>query len=85
MAGLLDLGNAPFLGVKIAVGAIAAIVLSHWGHYKIARYGITVTLAIYLGLMVIHIFTGLTAFGLITDAMIDNASSMTTVVFALIN
>jgi len=84
MAGLLDLGNAPFLAVKIAVGAVAALVLSYWGHMKLARYGVTITLAVYLGLMVIHLFTGLSAVGLITDAMIENVSSVTNVVFAFI-
>lgn len=67
MAGLLDMGNAPFLTVKVMVGAVAAIVLSHWGNLKIAQYGLTVALAIYLGLMGVHFFTGLTAFGYISE------------------
>ena len=67
MAGLLDMGNAPFLTVKIAVGAIAAIVLSRWGNLKVAQYGLTAALAIYLCLMGIHFFTGLSAFGYISE------------------
>src|SRR3954462_14096246 len=67
MAGLLDMGNAPFLTVKIMVGAFAAIVLSRWGDRKIAQYGLTITLAIYLGLMAVHFFTGLSAFGYISN------------------
>ena len=31
MASLLDIGNGPFLTVKIAMGAVAAIVLVRWG------------------------------------------------------
>mgnify|MGYP000409792410 CR=1 FL=1 len=85
MAGLLDLGNAPFLTVKIAVGATAALVLSYWGHLKLARYGVTITLAVYLGLMVIHMFTGLSAFGLISDSMIESFTSVTSVAFAFAN
>lgn len=85
MAGLLDLGNAPFLAVKITVGAITALVLSYWGHMKLARYGVTITLAVYLGLMVIHIFTGLSAIGLLSDSMIDSFTSVTNVAFAFVN
>lgn len=70
MAGLLDMGNAPFLIVKVLVGATAAIVLSHWGNLKIARYGLTITLAVYLGLMCVHVFTGLSAFGYISEQLI---------------
>jgi hypothetical protein len=67
MAFFLDMGNAPFLTVKIAVGTTAAAVLSRWGSYKIAQYGLTVTLAIYLALMGIHFVTGLSAFGYISE------------------
>ncbi len=63
MASLLDIGNAPFLGVKIAIGAVAAFVLLRWGAKPLARYGLAVALAVYIGLMVVHLFTGLTAFG----------------------
>ena len=55
MAGLLDIGNGPFLGVKIAIGAIAAIVLYRWGNRPLARYGLAVALAVYIGLMGIHL------------------------------
>lgn len=75
MAGLLDMGNAPFLTVKILVGAVAAIVLSHWGNLKIAQYGLTITLAIYLGLMAIHFFTGLSAFGYISANFLSEFGS----------
>jgi hypothetical protein len=67
MAGLLDMGNAPFLLVKVAVGAIAAIVLWRWRDLRIARYGLTLALIVYVGLMGVHFVTGLSAFGYISD------------------
>jgi hypothetical protein len=67
MAHLLDMGNVPFLTVKIMVGAAAAAVLSRFGYLRLAQYGLTVALAVYLGLMGIHFFTGLSAFGFISN------------------
>ncbi len=74
MASLLDIGNGPFLIVKIAMGIIAAFVLYRWGSRPLARYGLAVALAIYVGLMGIHIFTGLAAFGVVSNTTIDNIS-----------
>jgi len=62
MAHLLDIGNGPFLIVKIAIGAFAAVVLCKWGNRRTARYGLAVALSVYIGLMGIHLFTGLSAF-----------------------
>ena len=76
MAGLLDLGNTPFLTVKIMVGVLAVIVLSRWKSLKLAQYGLTITLAIYLGLMGIHFFTGLSAFGFISDNFFRELSAI---------
>jgi Domain of unknown function (DUF5658) len=67
MASLLDIGNAPFLGVKIAIGTAAALVLIRWGNRPLARYGMVVALAVYFGLMGIHLFTGLSAFGYVSN------------------
>ncbi len=72
MASLLDIGNGPFLGVKIAIGAIAAIVLFKWGNRPLARYGLSVALAVYIGLMGIHLFTGLAAFGYVSNTAIHD-------------
>lgn len=83
MSGLLDLGNAPFLAVKTAIGALAAIVLWRWGNLRLARFGLTVVLAIYIGLMGIHLFTGLSACGLVSENMINNLSVWTRHCFAL--
>jgi hypothetical protein len=85
MAKLLDIGNLPFLGVKIAMGAFAAIVLLHWGHRPLAKYGMTLVLAIYVGLMGIHMFTGLAALGISSNLMFDFLSDLPRQAFAAIN
>ena len=61
MASLLDIGNGPFLAVTVA-----AVVLIRWGSRPLAKYGLSVALAIYIGLMGIHLFTGLAAFGYVS-------------------
>lgn len=67
MATLLDIGDMPFLMVKLAVGGLAALVLWNWGHLRLAKYGLSLALMLYAGLMGIHFFTGLSAIGLITQ------------------
>lgn len=84
MASLLDMGDMPFLIVKIVVGATAAIVFSYWGHMRLAKFGLTVVLAIYLGLMTIHFFTGLTAFGIVSAATVNEIKIFTNSIFALV-
>jgi Domain of unknown function (DUF5658) len=63
MAGLLDIGDAPFLAVKILMGGLTVAVVALWGNRKVARYGLSLALGAYLGLMVIHGLTGLSAVG----------------------
>lgn len=70
MATLLDIGIFPFLAVKIAVGAVASVTLWRWGNLKLAKYGLAATLTLYVGLMCVHLFTGLAAFGLISENFI---------------
>lgn len=84
MAGLLDIGNAPFLIVKIVIGAVAAIVLYRWGNRPLARYGLAVALAVYIGLMGIHIFTGLSAFGYVSNTFLQDLGSLHGHLLALI-
>ena len=67
MATLLDLGNTPFLAVKIAMGGVTAFVLWRWYDFKLAKYGLALGLVVYIGLMAIHLFTGLSAVGLLTE------------------
>lgn len=68
MAGLLEIGYIPFLTVKLTLGALAALVLLHWGNLRLARYGLTLALALYISLMGIHLVTGLSAFGFISES-----------------
>ena len=63
MARLLDLGDAPFIFVKLFVGAFAAYVLYRCSRYKLAQHGMTVVLGLYLALMVVHAATGMSALG----------------------
>lgn len=77
MAGLIDIGYTPFLIVKMTIGALAALVLWRWGNLRIARYGLTLALFLYISLMGIHFVTGLSAFGLISQAMINDFSRWT--------
>jgi hypothetical protein len=70
MAELLNVGNFPFLMVKVAIGAVAAVVFFKYSNNRLAQSGLTVSLAIYLGLMGIHLFTGLSAIGYVSDNFI---------------
>jgi hypothetical protein len=83
MASLLDIGNGPFLAVKIAMGTVAAIVLIRWGSRPLARYGLSVALAIYIGLMGIHLFTGLAAFGYVSADQIKEFTEIPGQLFAM--
>ena len=76
MAGLLDIGNFPFLIVKIAIGSIAAIVLYRWGNRPLARYGLAVALAVYIGLMGIHLLTGLSAYGYVSNTFLQDLGTI---------
>lgn len=63
MARLLEMGDAPFMVVKVLVGAFAAYVLYRCSRYKLARRGLTLVLGLYVGLMVVHAATGMSALG----------------------
>jgi hypothetical protein len=71
MATLLDIGDMPFLAVKVAIGAITAVVLWRWRNLRLAKYGLGLALMIYCGLMGIHFVTGLSAFGLISENFLN--------------
>jgi len=63
MARILSLGEAPFLGFKLVVGALAAYVLYRCAHLPLAQRGMRLVLGIYLVLMMIHAATGFSALG----------------------
>lgn len=75
MANLLDMGNMPFLSVKLIIGAVTAIVLWNWKNLRVAQYGLTIALAVYLGVMAVHLMTGLSAFGYLSDAFIHDCAA----------
>src|SRR4051794_24896356 len=74
MAPLLETGDFTFLAVKLAIGTLAAMVLLRWSDLPVARHGLTAALVVYVGLMGVHLFTGLSAFGYITHAEIEAIS-----------
>lgn len=82
MASLLEIGNGPFLGVKIAIGLVATVVLLRSRNQALARFGLAVALAVYLGLMVIHLFTGLAAAGVVSNTQIHELANWPTQFFA---
>lgn len=63
MATILDIGELPFLAVKLGMGAITVIVLYYGSTYRIARIGATTALVVYFGVIASHILTGFAVFG----------------------
>jgi hypothetical protein len=84
MARLLDMGDGPFLLVKIGIGLLASVVLLRWSNRRLARYGLTVALAVYIGLMGVHIFTGLSAFGVVSNATLQHLTELPGQMLALV-
>ncbi|MGB7203507.1 MAG: DUF5658 family protein [Pyrinomonadaceae bacterium] len=76
MASLLDIGSLPFLGVKIAMGTVTAIVLLKSRNHPLARYGVAIALGVYIGLMGIHLFTGLAAAGVVSNSQIQELANL---------
>ena len=63
MARALEHSELTFLGVKLAIGAIAAYILYRCAHLPVARHGLSLVVGIYLMLMVVHAATGCVALG----------------------
>ena len=63
MSQLLKIGDTPFLMIKLAIGAFAALTLYKCSHLPIARQGMRLVLTIYLALMLLHLVTGMSALG----------------------
>jgi len=63
MNQLLMLGDAPFMLVKLAIGAFAAYMLYRASHLALARRGMRLVLTIYGLLMMVHFATGMFALG----------------------
>lgn len=84
MAGLLDNGNFIFLLAKISMGAITALVILRWGDRPLARYGMALALTVYIGVMGVHLFTGLAAFGYLSNFLIDHPAPFYNHLFAFL-
>jgi hypothetical protein len=63
MGQLLRVGDAPFMLVKLAVGAFAGYTLYRCSHLPLARRGMRLVLTVYLALMLAHAATGMSALG----------------------
>lgn len=63
MASLLNQGEAPFLSVKLVIGALAGYTLYRFSEIPIARRGMKLVLGIYIALMIVHVATGFSALG----------------------
>ena len=63
MNRLIDIGDAPFLIIKLAIGAFAAYTLYRCAHLTLARRGMQLVLSIYVALMAAHVATGISALG----------------------
>ena len=63
MARILEHGELTFLGLKLAIGAFAAIILYRCAHLPLAKRGLNIVLGIYAILMLVHAATGCVAVG----------------------
>jgi hypothetical protein len=63
MARLLEMGDWPFLYVKLGIGAFAAFVLYRYANRPLARRGMKLALVTYGGLMFVHAATAMSALG----------------------
>src|SRR5260370_36603971 len=63
MGQLLKAGDAPFILVKLLVGAFGAYTLYRCSHLPLPRRGMRLGLTIYAALMLVHAVTGVSALG----------------------
>lgn len=77
MSELLKAGDAPFMLVKLAIGAFAAYTLYRCSHLPLARRGMQLVLTVYVALMLAHAVTGVSALGWSRpEAMISYVGSL---------
>ena len=70
MARLLEHGDLPFLGAKLAVGGFTAYILYRCAHLPLAKHGLTAVLGVYTVLMVVHAAAGCSALGWQVPALV---------------
>ncbi len=83
MATLLNMGDLPFLAVKLAVGIVAAFSFWNWSDFKLARFGLSAALVAYVAVMGIHILTGLAVAGVISSSLIHEVAAWSRAVLIL--
>ena len=83
MATLLELGNLPFLAVKFAIGMVAAFTFWNWKNFRLARFGLATALVLYIGVMGVHVLTGLSAAGYISESLIREVTGWSKAVIIL--
>ena len=84
MATLLDFGNLPFLAVKFAIGLVAAFSFWNWKEFRLARFGLATALVLYTGVMGVHLLTGLSAAGFISESLIHEITGWSKAVLILV-
>lgn len=83
MAGLLEIGDYPFFLAKLGMGTITAVVILKFGYKRIAKPLVSFALAIYIGLMGIHLMTGLAAFGYLSENFLQDVGTWSKAIFAV--
>lgn len=83
MAVLLDIGDLPFLAVKIGIGALTSIVIWRCRKFPVAKHGLNLALVVYTSIMCVHFFTGLSACGFLSNKFIDNLSDLPQMILTL--
>ena len=63
MASVLDLGDIPFLAVKLGMGLFTVVVLLYGSQYRLAQIGARIGLAAYSFAIASHILTGFAVLG----------------------
>jgi hypothetical protein len=71
MAKFLDAGDMTFLVAKLAIGMFSATIFVIGSEKPLAKYGLSLALAVYMGLIGIHLATGISAMGFLTYADLD--------------
>ena len=71
MAKFLAMGDTAFLVAKLTIGMFAATVFVIGSEKPLAKYGLSLALAVYMGLIGIHLVTGISAMGYLTYADLD--------------
>lgn len=61
MAQVLSFGEMPFLAVKLVIGAVAFTIFYRFAHLRVSQIGLSLALAVYALLMLVHVATGVAA------------------------